>query len=417
MAQVRVIVVGGGAAGMMAAGRAAQKNGQVILLEKNKMLGKKILISGKGRCNITNNTDIDGLLNNFPGNSRFLRGPFHTFSNIDLMNFFENYGVKLKVERGGRVFPESDDSANVIKALERYMQEGNVDIQTQANVREVYVQEGGSFKVALENGKVYISDKLIITTGGLSYPKTGSTGDGQKWAKKLGHSIVPMRPSLVPLVTKENWIQELQGLSLKNVKVEIATKEKKKLAEDFGEMLFTHFGVSGPIILTVSRAVVDHFQQKKEPLFLHLDLKPALTEKQLDARLQRDIQQFTNKQLKNSLGQLLPSKLIPVIIKRANIEAEKVMHQITKEERKELVSLLKDFTLTIEGARPVEEAIVTAGGIDVKEINPKTMESKLIPNLFFAGEVLDIDGYTGGFNLQAAFSTGYLAGQAAADDH
>lgn len=409
---IKVIVIGGGAAGMMAAVQASEKGAQVTLIEKNKNLGKKILITGKGRCNLTNSIDIEGMISNFPGNGTFLYGALYTFSNSDLMNFFTELGVPLKIERGGRVFPKSDRSYDIVGALEKKLKKNNVSILTNSEVIEIY-NKSGKFMVILKDGHKIIGDKLIIATGGVSYPVTGSTGDGYKWAKIFGHEIVPIRPSLVPLVAKEKWIRDLQGLSLKNVNINLTNKNNKKLAEGFGEMLFTHFGVSGPIILTISRVIVDDLQKNKKHITLHIDFKPALSWEQLDNRVQRDIKQFSNKQLKNSLGQLLPNKLIPVVIERANLDPTKVMHQITKEERKNLVNLLKDFTLTITGARPIEEAIVTAGGVNVKEINPQTMESKLIPNLYFVGEILDIDGVTGGFNLQAAFSTGFVAGASA----
>ena len=417
--KLKVIVVGGGAAGMMAAGRAAEIGAEVLLIEKNKILGKKILISGKGRCNVTNAGDIEDIIQNFPGNGKFLYGPLYTFTNDNLMNFFESNGVKLKVERGNRVFPLSDKSQDIVKALEKYLKKNNVRILTGSTVKEMLVASTGIEKkiegVVLETGEIILAPKVIITTGGCSYPGTGSTGDGYQWARDLGHQIIPIRPSLIPLETNEDWVKELQGLSLKNVSVSLMDLKGKVLITNFGEMLFTHFGVSGPIILTTSKWAVDYWRTKKEPLKLSIDLKPALTFEQLNQRIQRDIEKYSNKQLKNSLHDLLPQKLIPIIIQLMDIEPEKVMHQITKGEREKLTLLLKNLPLTVTKTRPIAESIVTAGGVSVKEIDPQTMESKLIKGLYFAGEVIDIDGLTGGFNLQAAFSTGFVAGNSIDD--
>lgn len=411
----KVIVIGGGAGGMMAAISAAKKGAQVLLIEKNKNLGKKILISGKGRCNVTTAKDIEEIIGNFPGNGKFLYGPLYTFSNLDLMNFLKEAGVDLKVERGDRVFPTSNNSGDIIKAFEKKLQREKVRIIKGVGVLEIITENKRIKGVKLITGEEILADRVIIATGGASYPGTGSTGDGFIWAEKLGHKVIPLRPSLIPLEVADEWIKEVQGLSLKNISIEIKTNGGKKLAEAFGEMLFTHFGVSGPIILTVSRAAVDYWQKNTQALILKIDLKPALTVEQLDNRLQREINKFSNKQLKNSLGDLLPNKLIPIIIKLSAIDPSKIMHQITREERLKLSKTLKEVNLTLTKSRPLNEAIVTAGGIDVKEVNPQTMESKLIPNLFFAGEVLDIDGLTGGYNLQAAFSTGFVAGISAAD--
>lgn len=411
--KLKVIVVGGGAGGMMAAGRAAQKGAFVTLFEKNRILGKKILISGKGRCNVTNVCDIEEIVSNFPGNGRFLYGPLNSFSNVDLINFFNNLDVELKRERGGRVFPQSDSSKEIVDALKKYLIGNKVKIQTGVSVREVLVKDHKVQGVLLENGHLYSGEKIIIATGGVSFPGTGSTGDGYLWAQKLGHTIIPLRPSLIPLEVEENWVKGLQGLSLKNVLVTIKTMKGNEIVKAFGEMLFTHYGVSGPIILTMSRYAVDYWQENAEPLTLTIDLKPALSPEQLDNRLQREIEKFSNKYLKNSLNELLPNKLIPIIINKSQIQPDKMMNQITKEERQYLVNSLKTLNFKILRARPITEAIVTAGGVNVREVNPQTMESKLIEGLYFVGEVLDLDGVTGGYNLQAAFSTGYVAGEAA----
>lgn len=403
----KIIVIGAGAAGMMAAGRAAFNGNEVILIEKNNILGKKILISGKGRCNITNNTDIDGLIENIPGNGRFLYSSFYTFSNRDIIDFFEENGLKTKVERGQRIFPVSDKAKDVVVALEKYLKKGKVKILLKVSVNKIKTKSGKVYSVILENGEEILCDGVIICTGGISYKGTGSTGDGYKFAKNLGHTVKTLRPSLVPLVAKENFLKELQGLSLKNVAIKIINKDNKKIYDDFGEMIFTHFGVSGPIILSASRHILDY---EYKDVKLLIDLKPALSEEKLDERLRRDFEKFTRKQFKNSLGELLPQKMIPVVIKLSGILPEKFVNQITKEERKKLVQLLKGIEITITGSRPIEEAIVTVGGVSTEEINPSTMESKLVKGLYFAGEVIDLDGYTGGFNLTIAFSTGYLAG-------
>ncbi|KJS22513.1 MAG: FAD-dependent oxidoreductase [Clostridiaceae bacterium BRH_c20a] len=410
----KIVVVGGGAGGMMAAGRAGQVGALVTLIEKNKILGKKILISGKGRCNVTNDCEIEELISNFPGNGKFLYGPLYSFSNNDLINFFTKLGVKLKKERGGRVFPQSDSSKDIVDALIKYLNQARVNIITGTDVKNIIINNDQAQGVFLDNGTTISADRIIIATGGVSFPGTGSTGDGYHWAKKTGHTIIPLRPSLIPLEVDEEWVKELQGLSLKNVSVCIKNQKGKKIAEAFGEMIFTHFGVSGPIILTLSRKAVDYWQKTSELLYLTIDLKPALSFEQLDNRLQRDIEKYSNKQLKNSLGDLLPNKMIQVIINKSQIETNKVMNQITKDERENLLKQLKGFELKLTRPRPISEAIVTAGGVSVKEINPQTMESKLTKGLYFAGEVLDIDGITGGYNLQAAFSTGFVAGDAAA---
>jgi predicted Rossmann fold flavoprotein len=403
----KIVVIGAGPAGIMAAGKAAENGNQVILVEKNNRIGRKILISGKGRCNITNNTDIEGLIENTPGNGCFLYSAFYTFSNTDLIDFFNKYGLKTKVERGGRVFPVSDNAKDVVDTLNAFLKKKRVDLWLNSPVEKILTEDKKVTGIMLKSGKIISCDMVVLATGGASYPGTGSTGDGYKMAKELGHTIVPLKPSLVPLITKEEWVKDLQGLSLKNVSITLVDNKGKKIYSDFGEMLFTHFGVSGPIILSASRHILDYDYKGVK---LIIDLKPALAEEKLDERIQRDFLKFSRKQFKNSLDELLPQKLIPVIVRLSKIDSAKTVNQITKEERRFLVKLLKNLTLTINGARPIEEAIVTSGGVSVDEINPSTMESKLIKRLFFAGEVIDLDAYTGGFNLTIAFSTGYLAG-------
>jgi len=403
----KVVVIGGGAAGMIAAGKASERGNDVILVEKNDRLGKKILISGKGRCNITNSTDIEGLIENTPGNGNFLYSAFYTFSNENLLDFLHGFGLKTKVERGGRVFPVSDRAKDVVDTFEKYLKDTKVKVFYKAPVSDIIVKNAEVKGVLLKDGQKIDCDCVILSTGGASYKGTGSTGDGYKIAKKLGHEIIKLRPSLVPLVVLEKWVRDLQGLSLKNVSITVLNEKGKKVYSDFGEMLFTHYGVSGPIILSSSRHMLDY---DFKGINLVVDLKPALTEDKLDERIQRDFEMFSRKQFKNSLDKLLPQKLIPVVIKLSQISADKFVNQITKEERRNLVGLLKNLKMTIGGARPIDEAIVTAGGVSTDEINPSTMESKLIKGLYFAGEVIDIDGYTGGFNLTIAFSTGYLAG-------
>lgn len=403
----RVVVIGGGPAGIMAAGIAAGKGSEVVLLEKNERLGKKLLISGKGRCNITNDTDIEGLIENTPGNGNFLYSAFYTFSNQDLIAFFNELGLETKVERGGRVFPASDSAKNVMHALQVFLSNNNVKIMTETAVKKILTEESRVSGVECMNGKVIEADAVILAVGGMSYPGTGSTGDGYAMAKAVGHTIAPLKPSLVPLITKEAWIRDLQGLSLKNIEVTFKNTKGKDIYTDFGEMIFTHFGVSGPVILSASRHLLAY---DFRDIRLTIDLKPALSHEKLDERIQRDFDKYSRKQFKNSLEDLLPQKLIPVIIQLSEIEQDKPVHQITREERKRLAALLKGLETTIIGARPIKEAIVTAGGIRTGEINPSTMESKKVDGLFFAGEIIDVDAYTGGFNLTIAFSTGYLAG-------
>ncbi len=402
-----VIVVGGGPAGIMAAGIAAHRGNNVTLLEKNDRLGKKLLISGKGRCNITNDTDVEGLIENTPGNGNFLYSAFYTFSNQDLINFFNELGLETKVERGGRVFPTSDSAKDVVTVLMKFLKDNKVNIITNAAVKKLTTDKDSVTGVELQDGTHMAADSVILAVGGMSYPGTGSTGDGYEMARKLGHTVTPLKPSLVPLVTEEEWVRELQGLSLKNIAVTFKNNKGKEIYNDFGEMIFTHFGVSGPVILSASRHLLSFdFKDIK----LAVDLKPALPEEKLDERVQRDFEKYSRKQFKNSLDELLPQKLIPVIIKLSFIDQFKPVHQITKEERKRLVALLKNLEVSIIAARPIKEAIVTAGGIKINEINPSTMESKKINGLYFAGELIDVDAYTGGFNLTIAFSTGYLAG-------
>lgn len=403
----KVIVIGAGAAGLMAAWKAAERGLEVQLLEKNDRIGKKILISGKGRCNITNSTDIEGLIRNIPGNGNFLYSSFYTFSNDDMIRLLNDEGLETKVERGGRVFPVSDRSKDVLRVLQRLVERTGVDIRLNTAVDSIVTKEGAVLGVRLKNGKVLEAESVVLATGGASYPATGSTGDGYRMAGKLGHSIVPLKPSLVPLVTAEKWIGELQGLSLKNISITMTDKTGRKIYSDFGEMLFTHFGVSGPVILSASRHILPYDYKNVR---LVIDLKPALEEETLDARIQRDFEKYSRKQFKNSLDDLLPQKIIPVIIKLSKIDGEKPVNQITKAERRALIMLLKKFTLEITGARPITEAIVTAGGVSTDEINPSTMGSKIVKGLYLAGEVIDVDGYTGGFNLTIAFSTGVLAG-------
>ena len=409
-----VIVVGGGAAGMMAAIFAARNGQNVTLLEKNEKLGKKIFITGKGRCNITNASEIEDLFSAVISNPKFLYSGFYSFTNDQVIHFFEELGVATKIERGNRVFPVSDHSSDVIAALAREMQHLKVKVQLHCEVKELLINNEKEIKgVRLANGKKMTADAVVVATGGISYPSTGSTGDGYRFARNCGHKVTELFPSLVPMEVKEWYAKELQGLSLKNIEIHI-TDGKKKLYDEFGEMLFTHYGVTGPVILSAS-SIVGKTLEKKE-LVLHIDLKPALAEEQLDKRLLREFEANHNKQFKNAIDSLLPAKLRPVIIELSGIEEETKVHEITKEERLNLLRLIKDFHMTLTGLRGYNEAIITKGGISVKEIDPGTMESKLIKNLYFAGEVLDLDAVTGGYNLQIAWSTGYLAGISAGQD-
>jgi predicted Rossmann fold flavoprotein len=403
-----VVVIGGGPAGILAAGTAGGRGRRVLLIEKNEKLGKKLFITGKGRCNITNASEMEEFMSNIPKNSKFLYSAFRSFSNNDLIAMLEDCGLKTKVERGGRVFPASDKSSDVLKALEKYLDKKHVTVMLNTAVAELREEQGQINAVILENGGTLKCQSVIICTGGLSYPQTGSTGDGLTFAKAVGHTITDLLPSLIPLLVKEDYIKELQGLSLKNVAIKVLT-DSKSIYEDFGEMLFTHYGLSGPIVLSASFYISEHLKKKKD-IKVAIDLKPALSEEELDKRILRDFQQNQNKHFKNALDALLPQKLIPVIIRLCKIDENKEVNQISKEERKRLVLLLKGMEFTITGTRPIAEAIVTSGGVSLKEINPKTMESKLIKGLYFAGEVMDLDAFTGGYNLQIAFSTGYSAG-------
>ena len=414
---MKVLIIGGGPSGMIAAISSSQdKNNEVILFEKMNMLGKKLLITGKGRCNITSSIDIHEFIQNLTGNRKFMYSAFENFTNEDIIKLLNKNGVKTKVERGNRVFPASDESIDVRNALERELKTRNVKIKLNTKVKSILADDNKAVGIELEGGEKVYADKIILATGGKSYPLTGSTGDGYIMAKKLGHTIITPKGSLVPLTSKDNDVKSLQGLSLRNVKIILKDIEKnKKIYEDFGEMLFTHFGVSGPTILSSSAHLLRYKNSeelmKNDKIKLFIDLKPALTNEQLDLRIRRDFDENKNKQFKNSLDKLLPKKMIEVVIKRSKINEEKKINEITKEERRNLVELLKNFEVNINGFRPIEEAIVTAGGINVKEIDPKTMESKLVRNLYFAGEIIDVDAYTGGFNLQIAYSTGYVAGK------
>lgn len=404
----KVIIIGGGAAGMMAGIAAAGCGHQVRIYEKNEKLGKKIFITGKGRCNITNACDTEELFGNVVHNPKFLYSSFYAFTNYDMIALMEQSGCPVKTERGNRVFPVSDKSSDVIRALAGRLRELGVEVCLHEEVAGILTEHGEITGIRLKkNNRKEPADAVIVATGGLSYPTTGSTGDGYRFAKEQGHSVTDLSPALVPFETREAVVKELQGLSLRNITARIL-KGSKVLYEEFGEMLFTHFGVSGPVLLSASSFVAQAL--KKEPLVLSVDLKPALTAEQLDARILRDFEEMKNKQYKNALVQLLPSRLVPVIVARSGIDPEKKVNEITRQERQQIVSHMKDFRLTITGLRDYKEAIITQGGVSVREINPSTMESKKVKGLYFAGEVLDLDAVTGGFNLQIAWSTGYLAG-------
>lgn len=401
-----IIVIGGGPAGMIASGFATKnKENNVILLEKNKKLGRKLFITGKGRCNVTNACDPEELIANTPGNPYFLYSAFYTFDSYQTMNFFEELGVKLKIERGNRVFPVSEKSSDIVKALALFMEKNNVDLRLNTKVTEI-IFNGDKITGVIANGEIIEADEVILATGGLSYPVTGSDGDGFKFSKKMGHKITKLYPSLVPLKAKEKWCGELQGLSLKNVELSINV-ENKNVYKGFGEMMFTHFGITGPLVLRASRSVIDKFNKN---INAKIDLKPALSEKELDNRILRDFEKFINKSFKNSLDELLPQKLIPIIIKITGIDPEKKVNSITKDERKKICETIKGLKLNIYDSNGYNEAVITSGGVCVDEIDPSTMRSKIIKNLLFAGEIIDVDSYTGGFNLQIAFATGYLAG-------
>lgn len=404
----KVLVVGGGAAGMFASIFAARNGNEVHVFEKNEKLGKKLFITGKGRCNVTNACDMETLFASVVTNSKFLYSSFYGYTNQDVMEFFESIGLELKVERGNRVFPQSDHSSDVIKALEKEMKAQGVQVHLYNTVKKVVEKDGRFDHLELSDGSKVNGDACIITTGGMSYQTTGSTGDGYRFAKELGHSVTELHPALVPIETKEYFVPELMGLSLRNVQVKILDG-KKELYNDFGEMLFTHYGVSGPLIISAS-AYVGKKLLKGQELKLSIDLKPALSEEQLDARVIREFEANNNKQFKNAIGGLFPSKLIPVMIELSGIDPEKKVNIISKEERQNFVRLIKNFEMTLTKLRDFKEAIITNGGVKVKEINPSTMESKLVEGVYFAGEVLDLDALTGGFNLQIAWSTAYAAG-------
>ena len=408
---MKVIIIGGGAAGMLAAYQAAKCGNDVSLYEKNEKLGKKIFITGKGRCNVTNACEVEELLDHVVTNKEFLYSGFYSFTNNAMMELLEELGCLLKVERGNRVFPVSDHSSDVIAALQRGLRKENVDIYLNTTVKKILSEDGTVTGVRLASGDTVKADKVIVATGGMSYQTTGSTGDGYDFARKAGHKVTKLTPALVPFEIKEDYCKQLMGLSLRNVAV-IMTADGKKIYEDFGEMLFTHFGVSGPLCLSASSKVGKEL--KKGDLDMRIDLKPALTEEQLDHRLLRDFEENQNKQFKNALQGLLPAKMLPVVIGLSAIFTDKKVNEITKEERNRLLHLLKQFPVTLTGLRDFNEAIITKGGVVVKEVNPATMESKLVSGLYFAGEVLDLDALTGGFNLQIAWSTGYLAGDSIA---
>ena len=415
----KVIVIGGGPAGMMAAITAKENKNDVLIIEKNNQLGKKLLITGKGRCNITSSLEMEDFIKNTPGNGMFLYSAYQQYTNQDIIQFLKQQGLEVKEERGNRIFPVTDKSIDVLKCFTKKIKELDIDIKYNTRVVEILTEmvDGENTVIGVKTDREIINaNKVILATGGKSYPLTGSTGDGYQLVEKLGHSITKIKPSLVPLeVYDKAECKELQGLSLRNVEIKLIDIEKnKQIYEDFGEMVFTHFGVSGPTILSSSAHLVRYknidklFHEKK--IVLKIDLKPALDEKKLNDRILRDFEDAKNKQFKNSLDKLLPQKLIPVVIARSKINPNKKVNEITKKEREQLIKEIKDFEIIIRGFRPIEEAIITSGGVNIKEINPKTMESKKVKGLFFAGEIIDVDSYTGGFNLQIAYSTGYVAG-------
>lgn len=405
----KVVIVGGGAAGMLAAIVCAENGHDVTLYEKNEKLGKKLFITGKGRCNITNACDIEELFQNVVGNPRFLYSAFYGFSNLDMMDFLEKRGLPLKTERGSRVFPASDKSSDVLQTLQREIRRLGVEVHLNTPVKEILKENDHVSGVLLAKGEKVPADAVLLATGGMSYPSTGSTGDGYRFAGKLGHTVTALAPGLVPFEIAESYAKEMMGLSLKNISILITNQKDKELYSDFGEMLFTHFGVSGPVIISASSHVTKDLL--KENLILTIDLKAALTREQLNARLLREFEENKNKQLKNVMGSLLPSKMIPVMLSYMQLDSEKKINEISKEERMHMIECLKAFKLTITGFRDYNEAIITRGGISVKEVNPSTMESKLVKGLYFAGEVLDLDAHTGGYNLQIAWSTAHLAAE------
>ena len=407
---MRVLVVGGGPAGMMAAIQAAKQGNTVTLLEQNEKLGKKLFITGKGRCNVTNDCDVTELFDSVVSNKKFLYSAFYSFSNQDVKDFFEEQGLRLKVERGRRVFPASDKSSDVIKALGNALKKLEVKIRLRTRVDKVLTENDIVCGVRLSDGECLNADKVILATGGVSYKSTGSDGSGLAMAEKLGHQVTKLRPGLVGMCTKEDWVRDMQGLTLKNVAVSIGKKQgKKPLYEDFGELLFTHYGVSGPMILSASSRLGDELE--KEDLYIKIDLKPALSKEQLDSRILRDFEERKNADLSNAMVHLLPKSMIPVMLYVCGLDPAKKVNEVTRGEREQLVKGMKEFPLTLNGLRDIQEAIITRGGVTVKEVDPSTMESKIVKNLYLAGEMLDLDALTGGYNLQIAWSTGYLAGQ------
>lgn len=401
-----VIVVGGGAAGMMACAAAAKRVKRVVLIEKNNVLGKKLRITGKGRCNITNSAPVEDFFENIPTNGKFLYSALYSFTNDDAVNMFERLGVRTKVERGGRVFPESDLARDIAEAMKRNALKPNVN-WVKAEAERIVTENGRVCGVETDKG-IIEGDSVILATGGKSYPLTGSDGKGYDIAKEAGHTIIPPKPSLIPIVTEEKWPASIMGLTLKNVRLTIHKKTDGEVFSDFGEMIFTHFGISGPIVLSASAHMKN---PEKGQYTAAIDLKPALNTEQLDKRIRRDFEKYSRKQLINGLDDLLPKAIIPVVIKLSGIDKNKTVNSITKEERYKLVQTVKNIKMTVKRFRPIDEAIITSGGVKVSEINPSTMESKIVNGLYFAGEIIDVDAYTGGFNLQIAFSTGYLAGE------
>lgn len=408
MSEKRVIVIGGGAAGLMAAGFAAQNGAKVTVFEKMHRVGRKIMITGKGRCNLANECDIETFMQNVPVNNKFLYSAIYNFTPYDIIDFFNNLGLQTKTERGNRVYPISEKAVDVVDTMRNFALDNGAKIVNK-EVKSLLIENGVLKGIKADTD--YYADSVIVATGGASYPLTGSTGDGYKFAKSVGHTVIPIKPSLVPLESDDKFCKDMQGLSLRNVALTVKNEDGKEIYKDFGEMLFTHFGISGPIILSASC----HMQNFDSHSYTaYIDLKPALSEEQLDLRIQKDFKENINKAVSNSFSKLLPKKMIPVVLKRWGVPFEKKCNSVTKEERKNLVNLLKNFTVSISKPRPVSEAIITSGGVKVTEINPKTMESKLMPNLYFAGEVIDVDAYTGGFNLIIAWATGRLSGESAA---